>query len=275
MVRTDKWLLYYMKFWNEKKTERERFLWQQKLFIKPISDYFREHKVNELHHYFLALGLVHPNVNVKSLDNQPFRENLWKVAQQKFLHLRKKWEGPDIPIFILPIEREREDLIRDVGGKTGVSTESMICLFIDPFIKKEQLFSLIVHEYHHICRLERTKNLEETITLLESIIMEGLAEVAVKEEVGQKALAPWVNNYNLEECLVLFDYYYRDHLLLKGRKNYRHLLNGDRKAGIPRMLGYSIGYMIVDNVIEKNHYSTKELLSMSALTIYKKSSFSK
>ncbi|KGA97337.1 hypothetical protein AJ85_02915 [Alkalihalobacillus alcalophilus ATCC 27647 = CGMCC 1.3604] len=273
VVRTDKWLQYYLKYWKEKKNAKERYEWQQRMLITPIIDYFKNHKIEEVHRYFLDLGLSNPETDLTLMEEDLLNKKWWSVTQNKFLQLRKEWTGPDVPIFIFPIERAKEHLWREVGGKTGLSTDMIICLFIDPNINEEQLLALIVHEYHHVCRLAVTNNKEEEVSLLESILMEGLAEAAVKEELGKDALAPWVEQYRLSDCLPLFNNHYREHLKLKGRNYYRHLLNGDTREGIPRMLGYSIGFYMVESVIQKFALTTLDLLKMDTWSIYKKSIF--
>ena len=52
-------------------------------------------------------------------------------------------------------------------------------LFLTPSLAEKELEALIVHEYHHICRLKILAKPYHEFTLLDSILMEGFAEYAV------------------------------------------------------------------------------------------------
>lgn len=58
-----------------------------------------------------------------------------------------------------------------------------------------EIRALLVHEYNHVCRLAKNDKQEENYILLDSIILEGLAENAVRELVGEEYLAKWTSYY--------------------------------------------------------------------------------
>ena len=58
---------------------------------------------------------------------------------------------------------------------------------------------MFTHEYNHVCRLSKFQKSEEDYVLLDSIILEGLAENAVRERLGEEFLATWTSYYSNEE----------------------------------------------------------------------------
>ena len=54
-------------------------------------------------------------------------------------------------------------------------------------LQKQELQALFAHEYNHVCRIHILKTLDE-MTLLDSLILEGLAEDAVKDLYGENGL---------------------------------------------------------------------------------------
>jgi uncharacterized protein YjaZ len=96
----------------------------------------------------------------------------------------------------------------------------------------------------------------EDYTLLESLIIEGLAEYAVLKNCGQKYLASWCNMYAEEELEYFWDKYLKNHLNSKKKeKIHDHLLYGHGQ--IPKLLGYAAGFSLVQNYFKKSRLSTK------------------
>ena len=62
----------------------------------------------------------------------------------------------------------------------------VIFLFVCGRNSVEELKVLLAHEYHHICRLHQIETKETEYTLLDTMIMEGLAEQAVTERYTEK-----------------------------------------------------------------------------------------
>ena len=54
---------------------------------------------------------------------------------------------------------------------------------------------MLIHEYHHVCRLHHLKKDQKEYTLLDTMIMEGLAERTVGKYLGTKYLANWTKLY--------------------------------------------------------------------------------
>jgi uncharacterized protein YjaZ len=270
VVRTDKWLRAYQIKWNKAKTIEEQFDCQRDIIAWPLSDVFSTKDVAGLHQYLLQMGMFRPDQSITAEFSRWEETVPWTIIQQQFYKLKEKWQGPDIKIYILPMNDENTFLINNLGGKTGLSLPHAIVLFIQPTISKEDLLALITHEYHHVCRLQIFKQSEESMGLLESMVMEGLAEFAVREEVGFQACASWTHRYDHVWNDEWFERWLRPNLKVKGRKNHYPFLYGSKEQGIPLWLGYYTGFKIVDSALTRRD-TTPKLFSLSAETIFERS----
>ncbi len=94
------------------------------------------------------------------------------------------------------------------------------------------------------------------MTLLDSLILEGLAECAVKELYGDQWLAPWLTNYTSEKVIKLWKSHFLPNLQLQGLERHQPFLYGGE---FPPWIGYCIGYEIVRSYV-RNHSSQLPLL---------------
>lgn len=86
-------------------------------------------------------------------------------------------------------------IMRDQNGKSGLAFKDKLFLFLSDQNSDNEIRALFVHEYNHVCRLAKNDKQEENYILLDSIILEGLAENAVRELVGEEYLAKWTSYY--------------------------------------------------------------------------------
>ena len=147
-----------------------------------------------------------------------------------------------------------------------------IFLFISHHTSKAALQALITHEYNHVCRLNFLNKEEQDITLLDAIVMEGLAETAVAECLGKEYLAPWTAMYSLQYAQTCWKKWVHPHLNIK-KFNYPHqlLMYGDQS--IPKWLGYSIGFHLVQSFIKNTGSDMHKLLKLPTKEIYAGSVF--
>ncbi|MDY0396169.1 DUF2268 domain-containing putative Zn-dependent protease [Virgibacillus halophilus] len=89
--------------------------------------------------------------------------------------------------------------------------------------------------------------------------MEGLAEHAVSEQVGKAHLAGWTSYYSSKQLDGFWKKWVKPNKdLPKFRHKHFDLLFG---TGLyPKMLGYCVGYFLVEKYIQKHKSSSKELL---------------
>ncbi|MDV2685049.1 DUF2268 domain-containing putative Zn-dependent protease [Alkalihalophilus lindianensis] len=272
VVRTDKWLNHYKGEWANRLTLEQKQQWHQKMLIAPLQPLFKNAEFS-LQRHFIHLGLISPHEDCEKVTKHFIEHHYWAIISEHFHSLKKKWKAPDIPIYILPASSNQET-IKNLGGKNGLTVDNAIILFLDEGLSDAELKAMITHEFHHRFRLFITKEKEESISLLESMIMEGLAELAVQKEVGEKYIAIWTNIYNIEEMIPLFQQWIEPHLFTKGRGKHLHYLYGGGMNDVPRWLGYCCGYHIVQSALR--HFkgrSIEELTTIKSVDWLKASCF--
>ncbi|MCM3682792.1 DUF2268 domain-containing protein [Mesobacillus subterraneus] len=174
---------------------------------------------------------------------------------------KKKWKGPDIPIFIFPMNESNSRLMKEGKGKSGVSFIDKLFLFLTPIDDLKQLEALFVHEYHHVCRMNGLKKSPAEYTLLDSIILEGLAEHAVAENCGDKFTGEWSRRYSTEYLSEFWKNDLSEKLSIK-RNDRQHdqILFG--LGSRPRLLGYAIGYEIIKQYKQHEYFTEKASFSI-------------
>ncbi|PLS15471.1 hypothetical protein CVD28_22410 [Bacillus sp. M6-12] len=215
---------------------------------KDICSYFQE-LLNEenprrLYSHLRNHGMYIEQQGMKRQLEGLMKRNVWELAA-KFLHsYQSTWKGPDIPVLIFPLQ-PKGIFSRRMENKSGLAFRDKLFLFLNPSISDKELEALFVHEYHHVCRLNTFKKNEEDYTLLDAMVMEGLAEQAVKEHVGPEYLAKWTSLYNEKTIRKLYEPYLKNNLHVKNNDPlHDELLYGTN--GKPIMLGYCTGYTIVN-----------------------------
>lgn len=236
--------------------------WLKAEFDNPIKicekliPYFKELNAKEIYHELLNYGMYRPSRGAKSYLRFMEEQNTWGKVTQIFHDYKTKWSGPDIPIFLFPLAQSRGLFVRQESTKSGVSYPDKMFLFISDLEDMKELEALFVHEYHHICRLNKLKKKMNEFTLLDSIIIEGLAEYTVERNCGPQYLANWCTMYSEKEISVFWEKYIEKFLhRKKSERIHDEILYGGGR--FPNLLGYAAGYDIVNNFYKNNHYSTK------------------
>lgn len=210
--------------------------------------------------FLIDQGMI-PISEVKRKDWLKWRRKLNVIEHTRFIkNLKDAFSGPDIDLYLFPLNRSHTKIMNDLGGKNGCSFQTYILLFwVDDLALIKQK-ALLLHEYHHIARLHHQKVNEETITLLESMIMEGLAEWEVQKRMGKDHLAPWTSLYKEEEIKEWWNRLYKRNLQLTGRTFHYPYLYGDID-GIPPLMGYQVGYYLVKQYMNMNKNSYVDSLA--------------
>ncbi|ARK31480.1 DUF2268 domain-containing protein [Halalkalibacter krulwichiae] len=269
VVRTDKWLEAYLFKWKKATSIHEKIECQRDVIIQPLSEIFLTEDLFGLQHYLIQMGLFGAEQAIEKEYEKWTQQMPWSTIQRQFEELKHKWAGPDVKIYVLPLNDQNSFLEKELGSKTGLTIGNAILLFIRSYTKEEDLKALITHEYHHVCRLKQTKQKESSMILLESMVMEGLAEIAVKEEVGQHYCAPWTTRYDQVWESQLYERLIKPNLYIKGRTNHHIFLYGDEQRGVPLWLGYYVGYKMADTALRK--IDRRDLISIPAEIILEKS----
>lgn len=179
------------------------------------------------------------------------RKKIWERVETLYEQLRKRWNGPDIPIFIFPANAHHQAFARDFNSKGGLAYHDKLFLFLLPHHETKEIAAVLTHEYSHVCRLNKQR--KNTYTLLDGIMLEGLAEQAVGRFVGKAYEAKWTTYYSEEEVQKFWKKYIAPHqAVTSSHPLHDRLLYG--RGWYPRMLGYAVGYRIVQQALEKESF---------------------
>lgn len=235
VVRTDTWL--ENDFHNPKKICKQ---------IYSNSDFYS---------YLVQFGMYKPNR--KSWRNFLWlkEQKVWEYVEKLFKSYQVRWDGPEVDIYIFPIESglSFRNGARDKGG---VALKGQMFLFIGEVEDEKEIEALFVHEYHHVCRMDRQNKDTKEYTLLDSMVLEGLAENAVEHYCGKDYLAKWCDFYTPDQLQQYWEDFLKDNLNIK-RDNKQHDLILFGKNRYPRLVGYSFGYYLTRNNFQKINFSAK------------------
>lgn len=243
--------------------------WLRKEFDQPrrlcdrLTPYFKKQNGNEVYRELSLFGMYKPSMLSWHTFNQMLDDQTWSKANKIYQLYKAKWEGPEIPVFLFPIDQSGGLFRRAERTKSGVSFPDKMFLFLSPEVDTKELEALFIHEYHHVCRLNKLKGNIQEYTLLDSIIIEGLAEYAVLKNCGKDYLADWCTMYSENQIEQIWERFLKDHLSVKKKeKLHDDLLYGNGR--FPKLAGYAAGFSVVDDYFQKHPYSTKKSFALSA-----------
>lgn len=219
----------------------------------PLKALFQNVSQEQLYFELLGNGLFDPTeiIEVNELVKELEEKKIWQIVEAEYERLKLLWNGPEVPIYIYPLTKYRPNLEGIEVNKNGVTYNGVLFLFVTPELVETELKALLAHEYHHSCRLAFLNKLPKEMMLLDSLIIEGMAECAVEELYGEQWLSPWTKRYSVEEAMTIWRKRFVPFLNLKGVKNHHSFLFGDESEGLPNWIGYCIGYKIVQSFLKK------------------------
>jgi uncharacterized protein YjaZ len=242
IIRTEQWL--------EKEIDRPVKICER------LEPYFKKQTAKEIYNQLMGFGMYRPSRAARNNLVHMKEQKAWDKVERLFNKYKHKWNGPDIPIFLFPVAQSGGFFIREVKSKAGVSFPDKMFLFLSTYDDPKEVEALLIHEYHHVCRLRLLDKRLEDYTLLDSIIIEGLAEYAVLKNCGREYLAPWCRMYKKKELLNFWEKYLKEQLnTKKHEKKHDELLYGGGR--LPNLLGYAAGYHLIEHFYKNNNYSTK------------------
>jgi len=176
-----------------------------------------------------------------------------------------------VKIFILPtLQMFVKNKMSGSSGYTPSGDSIHIYLSIKPASYSKMIAAVkntVVHEYNHTVRFQYFPN-SSSMTLLESLIFEGLAENFTKEVAGKK-LSPWASSLNEKDAREIFNKI-KPILNSASRKIYYSVFFENKK--FPLWAGYSIGYWMIRNFRKTNrNVNWPEIIRMSYMGIFKSS----
>lgn len=246
IIRTDKWLL------NSYDKPLE--------LCKQLIGLFENATTYEIYEYLVLHGMYQPDKDGKEQVRQLKEKRIWDIVVEEEKKLQQLWHGPDIPIFIFPSDAHNEILKQEFNGKAGLAFKDKLFLFISTDNSEMEFRALLTHEYNHVCRLTHYQKAEKDYVLLDTLILEGLAESAVLERFGQSYLSHWMSFYSEEELEQMWRTKVSPYIhTRKSSIDHDEILYGLPDS--PRMLGYCVGYYLVQKFIKEQHSTVGELLN--------------
>jgi len=245
VIRTDEWLVD---------------LYDQPIkMCEKIKRYFDGAEAYEIYDYLTLHGMYRPFGNGNEQVRKLQENKVWEIVQDEKKRLQKMWEGPNVPVFIFPSDTNNRKIKIDFNGKSGLAFKDKLFLFISKDTLEKEIRSLFTHEYNHVCRLFKFQKSEEDYVLLDTIILEGLAENAVLERFGEEFIATWTSYYSTDELEKMWNNLVQPNrnILITDRK-YQNILYGLRSY--PKMGGYCVGYYLVKKYLEANSLTSNDLL---------------
>jgi uncharacterized protein YjaZ len=250
VIRTDHWL-------------EEEFEYPVKICEK-LKPNFKGETANKIYNQLMKFGMYRPSRTARNSLNRMLEKEAWHRVGKLFNKYKGKWNGPDIPVFLFPVAQTGGFFFSETKSKAGVSFPDKMFLFLSHYEDPKEIEALLVHEYHHVCRLRMLNKRIDDYTLLDSIIIEGLAEYAVLKNCGPEYLAVWCRMYKEKELFNYWDKYLKKQLDTKKHERvHDELLYGEGR--LPNLLGYAMGYNIVEHFYKNHNYSTKLSFSIPAI----------
>ncbi|HAQ08503.1 MAG TPA: hypothetical protein DCR24_13650 [Bacillus bacterium] len=243
VIRTDEWL--------------EKDFYQPGKVCELLLNHFEgEEDPDIIYKYLLNFGMYRPGRKSWNTFESLKSAKVWEKIAGIYKEYRTKWNGPEIPIFIFPLDHSNVRLMREGKGKSGVSFKDKLFLFLTQKEDDKEVEALFVHEYHHACRMNSQKKSPQDYTLLDSIILEGLAEHAVVQNCGDEYAADWSRRYTKDELSKYWKKDLSENLSLKrDERLHDQLLFG--LGSTPKLLGYAMGYEIVKQYMKREKFSDK------------------
>jgi uncharacterized protein YjaZ len=229
--------------------------------IKRLKHLFGELDEQEIYGYLQDFGMYKPNSSAKQTFREFEKENMWEKLKELYFIYRKVWSGPEVPIFLFPSSGNNGLFTRKAKRKSGVSFHDKMFIFLSEVDDIKEVEALFVHEYHHVCRLNKLNKKIEEYTLHDSMIMEGLAEQAVLKYCGKEYLAKWCNQYSEEQLTKWWETYLVSNLnCTRNEQIHDEILFG--KNRYPDLLGYAIGFKLV-----RQYYLDQPFYAKKSFTI--------
>ena len=272
VIATNQWLNRYLK--NKIGLPDYDLSLQKNIFGKNLCPYFTHAGQDQIHQHLMQNGLFLPDPtdyeNIITICSKDF----WGIAECELNQLKQTWNGPDIPVFIFPSNIKNDQLRVELGGKSGVAHQDKLFLFISSTNSQKELQALIVHEYNHVCRLNYLNQLERSVSLLDAMVLEGLAELAVLNRFGEEFSAKWTSLYSVEEALAQWEKSFKANLHVKKANTRHNVLMYGNDSSIPSWMGYNIGFHLVASAIKNNKLDGDQLFHLPSETILEQSRFS-
>ncbi|QGH36601.1 hypothetical protein GI584_22215 [Gracilibacillus salitolerans] len=254
---TDKWI----KKFTDKKDDKDRselHLLHQSIICEPLTKFFEGIPSEAIQEHLLRHGLFSSNLNKEDAQKW-IQQNYLSKVNNIYKKCKNAWNGPEPDIFIFPSNEEIRELKEWYNSNAGLSYPDKLFLFLQKNASNREIVALFLHEYSHICRLHHFPKKEMEYTLLDAIILEGIAEWIVRKKVGAAYGNKRIERVTDEILEDLWKKWIAPLQHLK-RDHPKHDMIMYGLNGVPKNIGYIIGYNIIQRYMEKQKDSITTLL---------------
>ncbi|CAM3212259.1 DUF2268 domain-containing protein [Filibacter tadaridae] len=246
---------------SKEQIDKNPYAIQCEYICQPLLVSFPRISPEELQYELFNHGLFDPLewMESKRVVEKMEKMNVWQIVEKEYRLLKDLWGGPEVSIYILPINTNGE-MGEHAPVKNGVAYSGTLLLFLSDELSSEAIKTLFAHEYNHVCRLNYLGKAPAKILLMDSLLIEGLAEFAVQDLYGEEFSSPWVNLYSYKKMMKIWKRYFLPSLNLVGTDSHQPFLYGDTKKRLPKWIGYQIGYQIVATYQQRNGFTANNEL---------------
>ncbi|HHY71814.1 MAG TPA: DUF2268 domain-containing protein [Bacillus bacterium] len=250
VIRTDEWLV------NSYDNPIE--------LCEKLTEFFAGVSAPEIYDYLTVHGMYRPYRRGMEQVEVIRKNKVWEIAEKEQRLLRKLWGGPNVPIFIFPADSRNRKIKQEFNGKSGLAFKDKLFLFVSEQTSENELKALLTHEYNHVCRLCKFSKKEADYVLLDTIILEGLAENAVRERFGTQYQAGYTSYYSNDELEKMWQRLILPNRNIRNVQRQHHELLYGMRLSYPKMLGYCVGYYLVKKYVDEKGIGSKDLLVKEA-----------
>lgn len=234
-------------------------LHEEKLCV-PLTDYFDHADALSIQQHLIQHGMFFPDPTDKHIINQMILLRYWDKVEELLQTLEAAWGKRKGTLFVFPSDFTNNQLLHHFNGVSGLSFPDKLFLFITDQTTDIQLHALLIHEYSHVCRLQAFSSQINTLTLADAICLEGIAEYAVKEKLGEEYCSPWVHLYSNKQLNEIWTEWIKPNVTITST-DLQHFALMYGSDEIPRWAGYAVGYSFIDQYTQQHKPSLKQLLA--------------
>ncbi|GAE92105.1 hypothetical protein JCM21714_1086 [Gracilibacillus boraciitolerans JCM 21714] len=245
-----------------KQSVQEKYQLHQTYICKPLAPpFFPDVELPDIQNHLLRHGLFSPQTSPDVLTDWLKNDYNSKI-ERLYQKCKATWDGPATNIFVLPSNEEIRELKEWFDSNAGLSYPNKLFLFLSTSASSKELTALFLHEYSHTCRLDNFPKEESSYTLLDAVILEGIAEWIVRKLLGKSygnKRVKWVPD---QTFLNMWKKWVEPNSDIP-RTHLKHDMVMYGGSGISKNAGYLIGYNLIHRYMAKNNQGSKALLKLS------------
>lgn len=211
-------------------------------------------------------GIFNLESDIEMLETQ--LNKLRNLAYEDFIRdelilLQKEFPVSKTIEFELFILDEQDQFVREKLGGVSAFTDwsgKMFFAVLPDAQVRSTLRSVINHEYHHHWRTHALTITEQNQTLMDRLILEGLAEHFGKVRLGDAYLGPYKDALTEKQAKDLWESTYKSCRNQLGERTDVYMF-GSKEESLPLWCGYSLGYYLVKWYLEKNEGTSIEYMT--------------